>query len=68
MKTIKVRIPRRGIASGKSEVTIDAEGFVGQQCKDVTAAFMQLGSEVQVEDKPELYQSTGEQQYLSDGE
>lgn len=68
MKTVTIRVPRKGIATGQSAVTIDASGFQGQSCKTATEAFAMLGQEVETEDKPELYQTEDGVERLQEGE
>jgi hypothetical protein len=68
MKIIKIRIPRKGMARGKAEIEIDAEGFIGQGCKTATEAFMKLGQEVENEEKPELFASDEGVEHLREGE
>jgi hypothetical protein len=68
MKTVIVRVPRKGITQGKAGVEVDAVGFQGQSCKTATQAFTAIGAAVDVEDKPELYQSDSGQEFLQEGE
>ncbi len=68
MKTVTIRVPRKGIATGQSAVTIDASGFQGQGCKTATEAFAMLGQEIETENKPELYQMEDGVERLQEGE
>ena len=68
MKTVTIRVPRKGIATGQSAVMIDASGFQGQGCKTATEAFLALGQEIEVKDKPELYQTEDGVERLQEGE
>ena len=68
MKTITIRVPRKGIAMGQSAVTVDAAGFQGQGCKTATEAFLMLGQEIEIENKPELYQTEDGVERLQEGE
>ena len=68
MKTVTIRVPRKGIISGDAEVEIDASGFTGQGCKTVTEAFSALGQEVEAEDKPEMYITDDGHEHLREGE
>jgi hypothetical protein len=68
MKTVTVKIPRKGIISGDAEVVIDASGFTGQGCKTVTEAFSSLGQEVETEDKAEMYMTDNGHEHLREGE
>lgn len=38
MKTVRIRIPRKGLSSRKAKITVDAEGYTGDACKLATAA------------------------------
>ena len=57
IKTIKIMVPRKGLAKGTRQITMEANGYQGTSCKSATAAFEQaLGSVSSVQEKPEMYE------------
>ena len=58
MKTIKIRVPRTGIAAGTRKIEVEADGYVGAACQTATEAIQNaLGQTAGVETKPEMYQT-----------
>jgi|GEM_PF-4389110 len=56
MKSVVVRIPRSGLASGKGSVVVEAEGFQGTACQEATKALIDsLGKVASEEAKAEMY-------------
>lgn len=58
IKTIELTFPRLGLSTGASKPKIEAFGYNGLQCQEATKQFEEaLGQTVDVEEKPELYQT-----------
>lgn len=68
-KRIEIIVPRKGISTGKRTVQIDAaEGFTGTACQNATKAIEEaLGSNHEYEEKPELYDTVGGVETISEG-
>lgn len=68
MKTITARVPLRGIASGESTIQITTNGFTGTGCTDATRAIeAALGTVVEDQPTPEMYDVEPPQERLTDG-
>lgn len=68
MKQITVRVPLKGIASGKATTKIETSGFVGTGCAEATKALeAAMGTVVEDTPKQEMYDIEPPQEYLTDG-
>lgn len=66
-KQIIVTVPRKGISTGQKTVKIEVDGFVGEACKNATKAVENaIGTNREYEDKPELYDTTGGVETISE--
>lgn len=61
-KRIIVTIPLKGLSTGESAISVEAEGYAGQGCTDATAIFRNaLGAVKDTELKPEYYETPPEE-------
>jgi hypothetical protein len=64
-KRIELIIPLRGLATGRTQVQVTTEGFVGSACQDATKALQAaLGGQQQEELTPEYYQTEKAEEHL----
>ena len=62
-KQIQVRIPKTGLSTGKSTITVATSGFAGEECVKATESILaRLGTVESDEPTPEMYE-TPEQNY-----
>lgn len=55
MRTVTITIPRKDIACGRAKPVIDADGFRGTTCRDITKTFVEaLGATAEETAKPEM--------------
>ena len=67
-KRIIVTIPLKGLSTGESTISVEAEGYTGQGCTDATAAFQNaLGAVKDTELKPEYFEQPPEE-HLQQGQ
>ena len=68
MRQIKVIVPLKGVASGKSPVSFETLGFQGTACKDVTAGISKMFANVVSDEATnEMYDDNDQRERLSDG-
>ena len=67
LKSVIVRIPRNGIASGEATPSAEAVGFSGPGCKAATDFIRRLGSNIEEQVKPEMYITETGVERLSEG-
>ena len=67
-KTIRMLIPLEGISKGKRQVSVDAEGFTGESCRDATKAFTDaLGTQTDETVKDDMYATEERNEFLREG-
>ncbi len=67
-KQIKAIIPLKGISEGKRQISFEADGFVGESCRDATKIFTDaLGPQTDETVKDEMYDVEQRNEFLQDG-
>lgn len=67
-RCVVVTVPKKGLSTGKSQITVEAHGFTGTSCKTATAAIQAaLGIQLAEEVKPEMYQANEGVEYNQQG-
>lgn len=65
---VVVRVPKKGLSTGKSHITVEAFGYTGTQCKNATAAIeTALGIRLEETVKPEMYEANQGVEYNEQG-
>lgn len=68
MRKIEVTIPRAGISTGASTVKVEADGFVGDTCKNATDAIESaVGSNRSYEEKAHMEAPQQDVEHLREG-
>ncbi len=67
-KSIKITVPLKGISKGERKPTFEAEGFVGEGCRNATEIFQRaLGSVAEETVKDAMYETEERREFLNNG-